>query len=226
MSAFFDLLARMGNGQVLKRSGKTLVGVDPSALTPAGNFVPATDNAYDLGESTTPKRWRRAILSGYVVVPTIGPAAAQQHTLPAVTSDTIALLAAAQTLTNKTLTSPSFGNGASVETGTAQTTDGTVTNVWTKALADNTVYELEVTLVGRRTDSAGRAVYRRRVVVYVEGGTVTVGSPDTIGTDVESTGGYDITIDNSTTTLRVRATGANGHTIRWNATVRLHSAGT
>lgn len=34
---------------------------------------------------------------------TLGPTSAQQHTVPAVTSDTFALLAAAQTLTNKTL---------------------------------------------------------------------------------------------------------------------------
>lgn len=41
----------------------------------------------------------------------IGPTAAQQHTLPAVTSDTVALLAAAQTLTNKTLTAPTITGG-------------------------------------------------------------------------------------------------------------------
>lgn len=42
-------------------------------------------------------------LVGGIVVPAIGPTAAQQHTLPSVTSDTVALLAAAQTLTGKTL---------------------------------------------------------------------------------------------------------------------------
>lgn len=41
-----------------------------------------------------------------VAVTTIGPTAAQQHALPAVASDTVALIAAAQTLTNKTLSSP------------------------------------------------------------------------------------------------------------------------
>lgn len=132
----------------------------------------------------------------------------------------------AETLTNKTLTSPSWGNGASIETATAATTDGTVTTVWSKTLADNTVYELDVTLVGRRTDSAGRAVYRRRVTVYVEGGSVTVGTPDTIGTDLESTAGYDITINNSGTSIRVRATGNAGHSIRWNARVAIASAST
>lgn len=40
----------------------------------------------------------------------IGPAAGQQHAVPAVTSDTLALVAAAQTLTNKTLTAPKFAD--------------------------------------------------------------------------------------------------------------------
>lgn len=44
--------------------------------------------------------------SGAIVAPTIGPAIGQQHTLPAVASDTIALLAAAQSLSNKTIPSP------------------------------------------------------------------------------------------------------------------------
>jgi hypothetical protein len=39
-----------------------------------------------------------------LIVASVGPSGAQQHTVPAVASDTYALLAAAQTLTNKTLT--------------------------------------------------------------------------------------------------------------------------
>ncbi len=42
----------------------------------------------------------------------LGPSAAQQHTLPAVASDTVALLAATQTFTNKTLTSPAITGGS------------------------------------------------------------------------------------------------------------------
>lgn len=38
--------------------------------------------------------------------------------------------------------------------------------------------------------------------------------------------GYDITIDASTNDVRVRATGANSHNIRWNCTVRIHAATT
>jgi hypothetical protein len=51
-------------------------------------------------------------LTGTVSTTTIGPNSTQQHTLPAVTSDTVALLAATQTLTSKTLTSPTINGGA------------------------------------------------------------------------------------------------------------------
>ena len=52
-------------------------------------------------------------LTGTVATTTIGPVAGQQHKLPAVTSDTVALIAAAQTFTNKTLTTPTI-NGATL----------------------------------------------------------------------------------------------------------------
>jgi len=117
-------------------------------------------------------------------------------------------------------------HGTTIHGGTAQTVDGTTTTVWSKALNNNTVYEVEIVLVGRRTNAAGRAVYRRRVVAYVESGTLTVETPDVVGTDVETTAGYDITIDNDGTTLRVRATGDTGHTLRWNARVTLLTAST
>jgi hypothetical protein len=47
--------------------------------------------------------------AGAVVASAMGPASGQQHTLPAVSSDTVALLAATQTFTNKTLTAPVLG---------------------------------------------------------------------------------------------------------------------
>lgn len=99
--AFGDILSflrsRLSAGQVLTRSARGIVGVDPSALTPAGHFLPATTNSHDLGATGT--TWRRIYLGGYAVVPTIGASAAQQHALPAVTSSTLAVLGAAQTWT-------------------------------------------------------------------------------------------------------------------------------
>lgn len=43
------------------------------------------------------------IATGHIESPTIGPSASQQHILPVVTSDTFVLLAAVQTLSNKTM---------------------------------------------------------------------------------------------------------------------------
>ena len=58
----------VGDGKVLKRSGNTFVGVDPGELSPAGDFEPATTDAYDLGETSTPKRWRWANLSRGIAI--------------------------------------------------------------------------------------------------------------------------------------------------------------
>lgn len=67
-AALFYLLAVLRDGQVLQRSGRKIIGVDPGALAPAGDFEPATTDAYDLGETSTPKRWRIANLSRGVAI--------------------------------------------------------------------------------------------------------------------------------------------------------------
>jgi hypothetical protein len=59
----------------------------------------------------------------------IGPDAAKQHTVPNVASDTIALLAATQTLTNKTLTAPVLGGSVT----------GTYTIAGTPTLASDVI---------------------------------------------------------------------------------------
>ncbi len=80
----------------------------------------------------------------------IGPASGQQHTLPAVSSDTIALLTASQTLAAKTLTAPVI-NGAtssgstsidfSGNSGTFKTSTGAITlGNAAIALTANTVF--------------------------------------------------------------------------------------
>jgi hypothetical protein len=56
-----------------------------------------------------------------VIANTIGPNSNQQHTLPAVASDTIALLNATQTFINKSLTSPSITGDPTLGTGNLST---------------------------------------------------------------------------------------------------------
>lgn len=51
-------------------------------------------------------------LAAKLIAGTIGPVSGQQHTVPAVTSDTLVLRATTDTLTNKTLTNPTINAGA------------------------------------------------------------------------------------------------------------------
>lgn len=60
-----------------------------------------------------------------VITNSIGQSAAQQHTVPAVASDTLTLNAATQTLTNKTLTSPVVTGGSINNTPIGATTPNT-----------------------------------------------------------------------------------------------------
>lgn len=70
-------------------------------------------------------------VSAPIITASIGPSATQQHILPVIASDTIALLAAAQTLTNKTLTAPVLGGsvtGVYTLAGTPTITAPAITN--------------------------------------------------------------------------------------------------
>ncbi|PIP24903.1 MAG: hypothetical protein COX34_01655, partial [Candidatus Nealsonbacteria bacterium CG23_combo_of_CG06-09_8_20_14_all_36_12] len=89
------------------------------------SLTPQTDNTYDLGENTTPLRWRTGYfgtsvytgnlvfdLTNDVIIQATAPAAARTYTIPDFGSnDTFVGLAATQTLTNKTLTSPDINGG-------------------------------------------------------------------------------------------------------------------
>lgn len=59
-----------------------------------------------------------------IIAAKIGPSSTQQHTLPAVASDTVALLSAPQTLSNKTLAAPTFTGGMTVSGGLTVSSGG------------------------------------------------------------------------------------------------------
>lgn len=71
------------------------------------DVTPTTDNQGEIG--TASLRFTRGSFVELVAT-TIGPVAAQQHALPAVTSDTVVLINASQTLANKTLTTPTIAS--------------------------------------------------------------------------------------------------------------------
>lgn len=107
-----------------------------AAQTFAAHVYPGTANTYDLGALAPGLTWRRLYLAGYLVAPSVGANATQQHTLPAVASDTVALLAASQAFTNKTLTAPAI-NGTVTTTGLTMPTFGMGGNDLTNAGALN-----------------------------------------------------------------------------------------
>lgn len=91
-----DFVSALTTGAVLFVKASGVAGEDATNF-----FWDATNARLGIGTSspTTPLHVVGAILGA-----TVGPSSSQQHTLPAVTSDTIALIAATQTLTNKTVT--------------------------------------------------------------------------------------------------------------------------
>lgn len=96
------------------------------------------------------------------------------------------------------------------------TTDNTITTIFNETMSDNTVHVIEVLIVGRRTDAAGRWSGRRRVTVYRAGGGATVeGVAETLGTDVANGITPTITLDTNSNDWRIRVTGETGKTIAW-----------
>lgn len=98
MNFFHWLRARMGDGQVLVRTGAGIVGADVSSLTPAGNFLPATTNAHDLGATGT--RWRTLYLGTGLAV-NVSDATADGVSRPV-------------TITHTTTGTPAAGIGAGI----------------------------------------------------------------------------------------------------------------
>lgn len=178
-------------------------------------------------------------------------AADRTITYPVLTGNDVPVFEAhAQTLTNKTLTSPTINtatvssptiSGTPVITATtiqatgdsyckayeyvvsAQTTDATVTNLYTWTILDEAVTRVDAIVTAVLSTGATGASYSRTITFRRDGGTVsTVGSVRDNATD-EDTAGWDVTLDNSTSTGRLRVTGAGGSTIRWGAFIRIQT---
>ncbi len=80
-----------------------------SPLSVVQNYVTLTTSGQTI---TGTKTWNADQTFGAkIIAPTIGPVSGQQHTIPAVASDTLVVLNAAQTIANKTLGSNLAGGG-------------------------------------------------------------------------------------------------------------------
>jgi len=110
-----------------------------------------------------------------------------------------------------------------VECANVSTTDATVTTLWSKAVPLSSVVSVHATVVGMVSGGGGRATYNRTASAYrTSSSNVTLGGASTaVGTDYESSAGFDcaIDVDTTTQTIRVRVTGAAATTIAWRCRV-------
>lgn len=102
-----------------------------------------------------------------------------------------------------------YSNIASV-----QTTDATVTSLFTWTILDEAMTLATAEVGADQSTGANCAAYVRRRKFKRDGGAVTAGTEETTFSE-EDVAGWDCTIDNSTSTGRVRVTGAAATTIDW-----------
>lgn len=104
-----------------------------------------------------------------------------------------------------------------------QTTDATETSLYTWTITDEAVSLVDVAVTAIKSDGTSGASYKRSMTFRRDGGTVSaIGTVRDNQTD-EDASGWDVNIDNSTSTGRVRVTGAAATTIRWLATIRIQT---
>lgn len=104
-----------------------------------------------------------------------------------------------------------------------ETTDATVTNLYTFTIPDEAVTCLDVLITAVQSTGATGASYKRTITFRRDGGTVSlIGSARDNQTD-EDSAAWDVTVDNSTSTGRVRVTGAAATTIQWGMTGRIQT---
>ena len=114
-------------------------------------------------------------------------------------------------------------------TSAIQTTDDTVTDIQNLVLSEGYAYWFESIVIGKtasgplkiRTEINRGSAYR-----IVAGSATLISSIDNTMTRSLSAGAYDVIVDVSGNSLRVRVTGAIGNTVNWVATLRYQKVGT
>jgi hypothetical protein len=204
-------LADDDHTQYLLTSGRTMTGdqnMGGNAITNVGN-VDGVDVSAHAGrhENAGADEINVGGLSGALA----DDQPAQAHTLGGAkhTADTIANVDAK--VSDATLV-------AEIE-NTTTTTTGTPFNIATIAIPDDTVVLIEVRIVARRTDSAGRATYIRHAVVFREAAGVAtlegaVDTPFTRESTGDSTWDATILVDGGNNAL-IEVTGQGAKTINW-----------
>lgn len=109
-----------------------------------------------------------------------------------------------------------------VQTAKVTTTDATATLLYSFAIPTNSAGRILVTITGRKSDGSARALYTKLAGFYrASSAAAQAGSTETLGTDYESDSSWDVSVDVSSSVLRVLVTGAASTTVNWNCLVQL-----
>jgi hypothetical protein len=108
----------------------------------------------------------------------------------------------------------------------ANTTDATQTTAATFPTRTNKAYGVIAKITATETaDFDEQAFYVRSALFKNDGGTLALVGSITSLVTIESTAGWDVTLDASGTDIRVRVTGAAATVISWNIQLEVIEAG-
>lgn len=158
-------------------------------------------------------------------------------------NDTLVFEAHTQTLSGKTLATPTITGAITISSyssttttsndgkvvvidaiGSVQTTDATVTSAYTSGtLTDEAVHTIDVVVTAIKSDGSAAAQYKRHYAGRRDGGTWTELAAVADDKTEETTSTWDVTVDVSSNTFRVRVTGVAANTIRWGYAIRHQS---
>ena len=119
-----------------------------------------------------------------------------------------------------------FNGITSKETNAAVTTsDATTTTLYSLALADNTSYTFDVSVVGRLNTTTAKGLYgKARFTVYRNNAGNATLAADFNGVlkelDTYGSSGYDFSVSVSSTSIYIKVTGAASESVKWAANVR------
>lgn len=114
-----------------------------------------------------------------------------------------------------TTTVDTKGTAINVQPKNIQTTDATTTTIDSFTIPNNTTLIVNAIISAVKSDNSQGASYLRTASFRNNGGTVFQIGITENGASFEDDSTWDATIDNSSTTIRIRVTGKIGTTIRW-----------
>lgn len=128
----------------------------------------------------------------------------------------------ARTATTTLDTGDSKMNDRDVIPASIQTTNATVTNLYTFATTTSRIYLLRGIVTCQSSSAAAYGMWSIEAFFENNAGVLTQRLSSPVNTVVESSASMDVTVDVSGTSLRVRVTGLAGTNLRWTGRLYLH----